>query len=291
MVRSIGLGALALALALVLSFAGGILWSLLFRANLGAAPDVPWAAVVMLGLMVCTWRLLSRTTPIRRLLPERHHATWACTGALAVTACLVSFVILGLRLGHMDKDAFVSNIDMNALSIPTRIIRVVMASSVAAFFEEVGFRGLIQHRLEQRYGPRRAIAATGLLFYLLHVGHGWARGDIITVLAIAVPIIVGSILLGTLAIVSNSLGPSIVAHALMDTVLLPIEWTGKHNVEPIASTGIDVHFGLWALVFAISGTVTLKALVQLASGVHDRRTRGERGRGARNDCAQDHEGR
>jgi membrane protease YdiL (CAAX protease family) len=281
MVRSIGLGALAL----VLSLAGAVLWSLLFRANLGTAPDVPWAAVVMLGLMVCTWRLLSRTTLLRSLLPGRRHATWACTGALAVTACLVSLVILGLRLGHVDKDAFVSSIDMNALSIPTRIIRVVMASSVAAFFEEVGFRGLIQQRLEQRYGPRRAIAATGLLFYLMHAGHGWTRGDIVTVLAVAVPIIVGSILLGTLAIASNSLGPSIVAHALMDTVLLPIEWTGKHNVEPIASTGIDVHFGLWALVFAISGTVTLKALVHLASGVYERRTASEPARVARDDCA------
>jgi len=276
-IRGIGLGALALLLAV----AGGTLWSVLFRANLGAAPDVPWAAVVMLGLMVFTWRLLSRTTPLRSLLPGRRQAPWACTAALAVTACLVSLVILGLRLGHVDKDAFVSSIDMKALSIPTRIIRVVMASAVAAFFEEVAFRGLIQHRLEQRCGPRRAIAATGLLFYLMHTGHGWTRGDIITVLAVAVPIIVGSVLLGTLAIVSNSLGPSIVAHALMDTVLLPIEWTGKHNVEPIASTGIDVHFGLWALVFAISGAVTLKALVQLASGVHERRPEGERPRVAR----------
>lgn len=264
MVRGIGLGILAL----VLAFAGGILWSLLFRANLGTAPDIPWATVVMLGLMVCTWRLLSRITPLRSLLPGRSHAMWACIAALAVPACLVSLVILGLRLGTVDKDAFASNIDMNALSIPTRVIRVVMASSVAAFFEEVAFRGLIQHRLEQRHGPRRAIAATGLLFYLMHVGHGWTRGDITTVLAIAVPIIVGSILLGTLATVSNSLAPSIVAHALMDTVLLPIEWSGKHNVAPIASTGMDVHFCLWALAFTISAMVTLKGLVQLASCVN-----------------------
>ncbi len=166
---------------------------------------------------------------------------------------------------------------MNALPIPMRVVRVVMASSAAAFFEEVGFRGLIQPQLEQRYGPRRAIAATGLLFYLVHLGHDWTRGDIITVLAVAVPIFVGSALLGTLAIVSDSLGPSILAHALMDAVLLPIEWTGNHNVQPLTSTGIDIHFSLWALAFAISVAVTLKALFQLASGLHESKTGGTPG--------------
>jgi hypothetical protein len=133
-VRSIGLAALAL----VLSFAGGILWSLLFRANLGAAPDIPWAAVVMLGLMACTWWLLSRTTPLRSLLatrtaPRDVGLLW-CPGCHGVPCQSRYSWFAPWPCG---QDAFVSNIDMNALSMPMRSVRVVMASSVAAFFEEV----------------------------------------------------------------------------------------------------------------------------------------------------------
>jgi hypothetical protein len=44
-------------------------------------------------------------------------------------------------------------------------------------------------------------------------------------------------------------------HALIDMALLPLEWTGRHNLEPVTSTGLDRHFALCAL-----GCVTCLAI-------------------------------
>jgi membrane protease YdiL (CAAX protease family) len=83
--------------------------------------------------------------------------------------------------------------------------------------------------------------------------------------AVAVPYLIGSILLGTLAYFTDSLGPSMVAHALTDMVLLPMEWTGKHRLDPVIVTGIDSHFVCWAMAAAISGIACVMLMGRVAS--------------------------
>lgn len=261
MLRLIGIGIGGVAVAL----AGGLLWSLLFRTNLRMAPELPWSAVAMLSVIGLSCRIVSHANMSKRFAPSPRQGLWPWATAAAVAVCLVSAVVVGLRVARLPPDAFASPIDMHALSRLMQVVRVVMASAVAAFFEELGFRGLIQGSLERRYGPARSIGITGVIFYLVHFGHGWTQGDFVTVLAVAVPFLIGSALLGALAYFTRSLGPSMVAHALTDIVLLPMEWTGKHRLDPVTVTGVDSHFVWWTTAFAISSIVCMLLLGQVAS--------------------------
>jgi membrane protease YdiL (CAAX protease family) len=261
MLRLVGIciGGVAVALA------GGLLWGLLFRTNLQVVSQFPWSAVAMLSVIGLSYRVVSRANTRHRLAPPRRQGPWPWIAAAAVAICLVSAVVVGLRVARLPADAFASTIDMRALSTSMQVVRVVMTSSVAAFFEELGFRGLIQGSLERRYGSARSIGITGVLFYLAHFGHGWTRGDLVTVLAVAVPFIIGSALLGALASVTGSLGPSMVAHALSDMVLLAVEWTGTHRLDSVTVAGVDSHFVWWAIVVSISGMACIVLLERLAA--------------------------
>jgi membrane protease YdiL (CAAX protease family) len=254
-----GIGGVAVALA------GGLLWSLLFRTNLQVMPGWPWSAVAMSIVIGLSCRLVLRSHVGRRLAPPPRQGLWPWLTAAAVAVCLVSAVIVGLRVARLPADAFSSTIDMHALSRSMQVVRVVMTSAVAAFFEELGFRGLLQGSLERRYGPARSIGVTGVIFYLLHLGHGWTQGDLVTVVAVAVPFLIGSILLGALAYFTDSLGPSMVAHVLTDMVLLAMEWTGKHRLDPVTVTGIDSHLVCWTMVAAISGIACVMLMGRVAS--------------------------
>jgi membrane protease YdiL (CAAX protease family) len=261
--RLIGMGIGGVAVAL----AGGLLWGLLFRTNLQVAPELPWSAAAMLSVIGLSCRIVSRANTWKRLASPPQQGLWPWAAAVAVAVCVVSAVVVGLRLARLPPDAFASTLDMHALSRLMQVVRVVMASIVAAFFEELGFRGLIQGSLERRYGPARSIGITGVIFYLAHFGHGWTQGDFVTVLAVAVPLLVGSVLYGALAYFTDSLGPSMMAHALTDMVLLPMEWTGKHRLDTVTVTGADSHFVWWTIAFSISSMTCIVLLGQVASRV------------------------
>jgi len=259
--RLIGAGLCGLAV----SFAGGLLWGPLFRTNLRVVPALPWSAVVMLCVAGLVHGALSRTKWFQSLAPAPEQGHWPWVAAAAVACCLISAVVVGLRFARLPADAFASSVDMHALPRLMQVVRVVMTAFVAAFFEELGFRGLIQGSLARRYGNVRSIGITGVLFYLAHLGHGWTHGDAVTVVAVAVPFLVGSALLGALAALTSSLGPSMVAHALTDLVLLPMEWTGKHRLDPVDVVGVDSHFVGWAAAVGVSSMVCVVLLGRLAS--------------------------
>jgi hypothetical protein len=56
-----------------------------------------------------------------------------------------------------------------------------------------------------------------------------------------------------------------VAHALADMVLLSLEWTGRHRLEPVALTGIDSHVVWWTLTVGASSVACVIILVRLAA--------------------------
>jgi membrane protease YdiL (CAAX protease family) len=228
-------------------------------------PKLPWSAVVMMGLTALSYRALSRMTSRQRMAPPRAQGLWPWVAAVAVAVCLVSSVLVGLRLARLPADAFASTIDMRALSRPMQAVRIAMAASVAAYFEELGLRGLIQGSLTRRYGSVRSVGVTTVMFYLLHLGHGWTHGGVVTVLAVALPILIGGVLLGALVSVTGSLGPSMVAHALADMVLLHLEWTGRHRLDSVAVSGIDSHFLWWTMTVGASSIACVIMLVRLAS--------------------------
>lgn len=224
----------------------------------------------MIGVVVLSYRVLSRVTSRQLLAPRQAQGLWPWMAAVSVAVCLLSAVLVGLRIARLPLDAFASTIDMGALSRPMQAVRIVMAASVAAYFEELGLRGLIQGSLTRRYGSVRSVGVTTVMFYLLHLGHGWTHGGVVTVLAVALPILIGGALLGALVSVTGSLGPSMVAHALADMVFLHLEWTGRHRLETVAVTGIDSHFLWWTMTVGVSSMACVIMLARLASSTERR---------------------
>jgi membrane protease YdiL (CAAX protease family) len=248
----------ATVIAVLLSFAGGSVWGALFRANVATRSAGPWSAVVMVALVALLWRALARLPGFGRPLPCA--TRWAWLATVAVTACCLSLIFLGLRIGHFSAADFASSIDMGALGLPLAISRVVVTALVAAFFEEAGFRGILQPELAKRFGVSAAVVATSVIFYAIHLVHGWAWGDAISMLAIALPMVCCGILFGILTYATGSLTPAIIAHLLTDSAALPLEWTARHNLTPLR---LDAHAAAWTVALVLSSVICWHALHRL----------------------------
>lgn len=259
-----------------ISFAGPLVWLALWK-HLQKGTQVPWTVLPMLGIVALSWRYLSgwgwpsatsegRRRALRAFWPSAGTTPLTLVSVVAIAFCAVSAVIVGLRLGRFPAEDFAPSQALLALPPVLAWSKVMMISLAAGFFEEAGFRGYLQSALEGRLRPTLAIALTSLLFWAIHLGHGWATGDLIQTLAIAVPFFVASAFLGALAYVTNTIGPGMVAHTIMDAVLLPLQWglAGSYNVMPLEESGVDRHFVVWSSVLVCSAAVSVYALVGLS---------------------------
>ena len=68
--------------------------------------------------------------------------------------------------------------------LPIAVLPLIMTT----FFEEFFFRGFVQTRLEKQFGSAAAVAASGLLFSLYHLGYPGFRslGDLVLLFAVGV---------------------------------------------------------------------------------------------------------
>jgi membrane protease YdiL (CAAX protease family) len=78
--------------------------------------------------------------------------------------------------------------------------------------EELFFRGLVQTRLVERFGPFAGIAVASLLFGAAHLTawNGWRT------FVYAWAVAAGGVVLGLLRYLTGRLGPGIVAHAFFN---------------------------------------------------------------------------
>lgn len=127
-------------------------WWLLFRFAL--RPGAPGQA---------GRRTLLRLRPLRG---DILRWTLVAVPVLAVLMASLQHVYLGLVPVPLDSLDPFNHMDDSALG---RLSVAVLAVGVAPIFEEVFFRGLIQHPLERLWGPAAGILATAALFALVHV--------------------------------------------------------------------------------------------------------------------------
>ena len=159
-------------------------WSVLSQWNLGVSPKIPWAAVVIVILLVLLWafldgRLATKSAALRhsylkwRNLPATVW-TWGLTaGGLAMVA-MSMIETNSCRIGVTTNSPLVGGFAQ--MPLLTGIAFVLATSAVAAFVEEAAFRGYMQSDLERNFGKVTTFAMVAVAFAVFHLyGRTWQQ--------------------------------------------------------------------------------------------------------------------
>jgi len=117
------------------------------------------------------------------------------------------------------------------------LIATLVAAVIAApIVEEIVFRGLVMRGFLSRMGPVAAISLQGVLFGVAHVDPVRGTGNI----GLAMVLSGVGVALGAAAYFTHRLGPTVIAHAIFNGVVLTIVFTGVLD-------GVDRDFGRGSL--------------------------------------------
>lgn len=219
----------------------------------------PWSIVVMGGVLWLYWRYFSgswwsestteaRKNSFRAVKMPGAVWRWGFLAAMLIVVTWQSGLVLTFRFIEYPVETFIAGYDLGAIPLWLAWLMVMMSSLVAGICEETGYRGYAQVPLEERFGPAGAITIVSIIFLVIHLQQVWAPPVLFHLFAL-------SVLLGILAYASGSLIPGIFAHTTLDIFNFSYWWTdiaGRFDEQPIAETGMDAHFILWALIFVAS---------------------------------------
>jgi membrane protease YdiL (CAAX protease family) len=142
--------------------------------------------------------------------------TWlACLGAEVVMAVVV-------KIAHVP---FQSNTESLHDLHDRRgyvVAMLLLAVLIAPIVEEIIFRGLVLRGLQSRMGPVAAIAVQGVLFGMAHISPERGMRNIGLVMVLSS---VGMVL-GASAYLLRRLGPTMIAHAIMNGIAMAIVLSG-----------------------------------------------------------------
>ena len=247
------------------------LWAFLVGMNFrhpGGWLGVPWSVLAMAAFLPFYFLYLNghgwpRSTAAARRrdfrarnLPARVWGWSLLAGSLGM-ASVAGLLLVWRRLMAMPSDPMPDISHIPRLAI---ILVALMASFVAGFAEEAGFRGFLQAPLERRYGPWAAILLTGTVFGLLHANHAYWIPAVMPIFLLA------SGVLGALARLTGSILPGVIVHAVLDAVFFL--WLEPLNgpVPPLVwSAGPDSAFWTSLGIFLLGGAASLWAFFRLAA--------------------------
>jgi membrane protease YdiL (CAAX protease family) len=142
--------------------------------------------------------------------------TWL---AAVCTQLVMAAIILVLDIPLSSNVESVSDLEADrAYLIATAITAVVAAPII----EEVVFRGLVLRGFLSRMGPALAIALQGVLFGVAHVDPVRGIGNI----GLAIVLSGVGVAFGAAAFLTRRLGPTVIAHAIFNGVVLTIVLSG-----------------------------------------------------------------
>jgi membrane protease YdiL (CAAX protease family) len=199
---------------------------------LGYAPSVVWAWYVMRrwgggGPASVGWRFRWSDLGWGPL-------TWLA----AVASQLVMYGIVVLF--HIPLSSNVEDVSDPDITRLYQVLTVLAAVVAAPLVEELVFRGLVLRGFLSRMGPVVAIGLQGLLFGFAHSDPSRGSGN----LGLGLVLSAVGIALGTSAYLLRRIGPTIVAHAIFNGVVLAIVLSGLVD-------DADKELGHLAAVFAL----------------------------------------
>jgi membrane protease YdiL (CAAX protease family) len=202
-----------------------------------------------------------RAASFRRGTLSSQQWFWGILAALFFAVTVHASIVLLFRFVPFPKAAFRQGYDLSFIpTLPLKWLAVLVSAISAGICEETGFRGYMQHPIEQRHGAPIAILISSLFFTAVHLTKAWALVGMI-------PIVLGAgVLLGLLAWSSGSLIPCMIGHTIMDVGLFAFWWSGiagDFAEQPLAQTGLDQPFLIAFAVFVTSLLIVLLAISRL----------------------------
>lgn len=158
---------------------------------------------------------------------------------LATIACSILFVLINALTGFFPHSL---SFDIPSFTQPIAFVFCALSAVVVApILEEILFRGLILRSL-QKFGNTFAIIVSSVLFGLFH-------GN----LQQTIPVMVASVVLGMVAIRTNSLWPSVIIHSVNNALTLLFQAASEY----IPSSLFDIMYLLIMLAILCVGFLLL----------------------------------
>jgi len=254
--RLLVLRARALMSATLVAFAitgvGQGLWGGLVIANLRTTPGLPWAPLVMAGLLVLLVAGLGGWIGPRRGVPERRRMMalntvtpeafgWALFAGLTGVAGCASLWIVLTRILPTPQNLLP---DIGAYPPATLAAILAMSIIAAPLSEELAFRGFAWGLLRKAFGPVTTLLIVTLLFTLAHLTQGAYPAKLIVYF-------LAGLAFGLIAWRCGSLVPAMIVHSAADLTFFTLVWPGDAHRALVANTGFDLAF--WAQVGAALG--------------------------------------
>ena len=187
---------------------------ILILAVLGYGPSVVWIAYV--GRRWGERSLASIGWRFRWSDLGWGPVTWICAVGAQI---VVALVVLALDIPLTGNVEGIGDLDADRAYIVATAVAAVVAAPIV---EEAVFRGLVMRGFLSRMEPVLAIGLQGALFGLAHVDPVRGSGNIGLVLILSA---VGAAF-GLSAYLTRRLGPTVIAHAIFNGVVLTIVLTG-----------------------------------------------------------------
>jgi membrane protease YdiL (CAAX protease family) len=259
----IGFGVLALGLTVI----NGGMWAGLLLTNLRTAPAIPWAILVMAGILWAEWQYLNGRGWPARTAAARHRSlrarsltpqafAWAIAAGLLSIAALTGFWIVLFQLANESGNRLP---DFSKYSRATVALSLAMAALMGAVTEEAGFRGYLQGALERKFGGGAAIFITCMAIAPAHgLTQGFAWATMLFYLFV-------DAMLGALARLTMSIVPGIVVHAVGLLTFFTVVWPYDATRRIVRTAGPDAWFWIHlaqALAFGLLAIVAFARLAQ-----------------------------
>jgi len=244
--------------------------TLIFLANLGTTPAIPWMVPVGLAYLWFAFRFFdgrwgpkstaaARRESMRARRLDRREWIAALGAVVPVMVFFITVTMISYRLVTVPSE----ELPMPEMPWWSTYAALLMISVVAGVAEEAGFRGYMQAPLEKRYGPVVAIVVASVFFWVAHLNH--ANG----VPRLGALFVMGASL-GLLAWCARSILPAIVAHAAADTIVFMGSVSGVGPDEiwepvPLQESGIDAFFWIVTVLVVLSGIAAAVMLRRLAA--------------------------
>jgi membrane protease YdiL (CAAX protease family) len=242
------------------------LWSALILVNVRTSPTVPWAVVLMTGLLVMLWRFLGGAFPPRRTADARRRQlravsvpraplAWALLGGGLSMVALTGYWIVLAQITRMPGNVLPTTNDLPRWML---VIAVLAGAAISPLCEQMGIWGYAQDILQHAFTRRTSIAISALIFaFLPHPPFG-----VPLLPRIAFFFLVG-LPFGVIADATGSMLPNLPIHMLGLLAFFGVVWPQDPQRRLVSEGGANAWFVVHAAQAIVFTILTIMALRRL----------------------------